>query len=311
MIETGTLIRRGLKLSHLRLVAALAETGQVGAAADYLGMTQPAASRLLGEVEQICQEPIHERSGRGVRLTAQGQALARRAARVLLELDGADRDIREVSDGMVGHVRIGAVTGPALDYVLPAVRAARLELPDVTVEVEVGPSDLLADLLVSGRIDFSVSRVPDGMQPELVAAHILAPEPVSLVVRAGHRLLGMADITPADLMDHDWVMPGPGAILRRSVERRLTDLGLPLPRVRLATSSFLLTLSLIQQSNAIAPLARAVARQFAGSERAQARILPIDLGFEVPSFSLLTLAGSHLTPAAERLRGLVLLQHRP
>lgn len=311
MQEDGVLVRRGLKLGHLRLVAALDDTGQVGVAADRLGITQPAASRLLAEVERICGTPVHERIGRGVQMTPQGRALARRAARILLELDGADRDIREVASGEVGHVRIGAVTGPALDYVLPAVRAARLELPNVTVEVEVGPSDLMADLLLAGRIDFSLARVPEGLAPDLFVSRILTTEPVRLVVRAGHRLDGRQDLSPLDLMADDWVMPRPGAILRRAVERRLTDLGLPLPRVRLATSSFLLTLSLIQQSNAIAPLALAVARQFAGSDMAQCRILPLDLGFEVESFSLLTPAGSHLTPAAERLRSLVLLQHRP
>ena len=80
------LLQKGLKISHLRMMAAFAETGQIGAAAQALGITQPAASRLLAEIERIAGVPVHIRSGRGVSLTEAGQVLARRAGRVLLEM---------------------------------------------------------------------------------------------------------------------------------------------------------------------------------------------------------------------------------
>ena len=248
---------------------------------------------------------MHLRAGRGISLTPAGQALARRAARALLEISEAARDIGDMADGSSGHVRLGSVTGPAMDRVLPALRAARLALPGVTVEVEVNTSDSLGEQLLAGRIDFALARLPGGRDPALFDLTLLGDEPVCLVVRRGHRLAQDPALTPAKLMDYDWVMPGPGTILRQAVLARLADLGLREPPGRLATSSFLLTLAMLQQSNAIAPLANAVAASFAQTPDAAYAVLPIDLGIRVAPYGLITRAASRLPPAAERIRGLI------
>ncbi|MES2969022.1 MAG: LysR family transcriptional regulator [Pseudomonadota bacterium] len=306
MPDSDTLLRRGLKLSHLRLMAALADTGQIGLSAERLGIAQPAASRLLAEVERISGQSVHHRTGRGIALTPMGQALARRATRVLRELRDADREMTEIAGGGRGHVRIGSVTGPALDRVLPALRTARLALPDVTTEVIVSPSDILVQQLLSGRIDFVLGRAPPGLESELTLSAHIGDEPVSLIARRGHRLAQAAQIDPQELMSYDWVMPGPEAVLTRAVTQRLRALGLPQPPQRLATASFLLTLALVQQSNAIAPLARAVALRFATAADAPYVILPVDLGIVVDPFGLITRTGAVLTPVARRLADLIL-----
>jgi DNA-binding transcriptional LysR family regulator len=309
MSDADDLLRRGVKLAHLRLMAALAETGQLGLAADQIGVAQPAASRLLAEVERITGQPVHLRTGRGITLTPMGLALARRAARVVTELRDAGREMTEIASGGSGHVRIGSVTGPALDRVLPVLRTARLALPGVTTEVVVAPSDLLGTQLISGRLDFAIGRMPEGMEGQLHLSAPIGVEPVSLMVRRGHRLAGGAQVELADLMGFDWVMPGPEALLTRAVMDRLRALGLPQPPQRLATASFLLTLALIQQSNAIAPLARAVCDRFAGPGSPY-EILPVDLGIVVDPFGVLTRAGAILTPVAARLAGMMLAQGR-
>ena len=67
-----------------------------------------------------------------------------------------------------------------------------------------------------------------------------------------------------------------------------------------------MTLALLQQSNAIAPLARAVADTFASGPEAAYLQLPIDLGIEVPAFGLMTRKNMVLTPVAHRLAELIL-----
>lgn len=298
-------LRKGLKLSHLRLMAALAETGQIGLAAASLGIAQPAASRLLAEVERISGQPVHLRTGRGIALTPMGQALARRAARVLTEIRDAEREISEIGSGAIGHVRIGAVTGPALDRVLPALRTARLALPGITAEVVVATSDLLGQQLQAGRLDFAIGRMPLGMEDQLTLSGPIDAEPVQLMVRRGHRLAGVAQLEFRDLLDFDWVMPGPEAILTRTILARLAALDLPQPPQRFSTASFLLTLAMIQQSNAIAPLARAVCDRFGTGPDSPYAVLPLDLGIVVEPFGLLTRAGTILTPAAARLAQMI------
>ncbi|HSO48568.1 MAG TPA: LysR family transcriptional regulator, partial [Rhizobiaceae bacterium] len=72
------LLRRGLKLQHFRLFAALDETGQISAAAEMLALSQPVASRLAADAERLSGAILYRRGSRGVTLTAAGQALARR-----------------------------------------------------------------------------------------------------------------------------------------------------------------------------------------------------------------------------------------
>lgn len=305
-MDDSLYLRKGLKLRHLQLLTELKATGQLGIAADRLGMAQPAASRLLSEVEAILGTPVRERQGRGTVLTEAGLALANRATRMLLELRDAEREITGIARGRVGHVRIGSVTGPAMDRVLPALRKLRLVLPDVTTEVTVAPSDLLFGQLMAGRLDFVLGRAPMGTNSSLYSALRVDVEPVSLMVRRGHYLQSLPSLSPLDLMQFDWVMPAQDAILGRTVLARLAELGLPVPPRRLSTSSFLLTLAMVQQSNAIAPIARAVTSTFAQGPDAPYAVLPIDLGIEVEPFSLITRAGSNLPAVAQRVADLVL-----
>lgn len=299
--HTDSLSQKGLKLSHLRLLAALAETGQIGAAADRLNIAQPAASRLLAEIERIIGSPVHLRTGRGMTLTPVGESLALRAGRVQMELRDAARDIAEIVAGQSGHVRIGSVTGPAIDRVLPVLRAARIATPNVTAEVTVAPSDLLCDQLLAGRIDFAIGRLPSGPDAALLEMVPIATEPVSLVVRRDHPLAARVSLKPTELLAFDWVMPPPDSIITRTVLARLRAYGLPAPPQRLSTASFMMIFALVQQSNAIAPLARAVVDSFAIGQNAPYAHLDIDLGIEVEAFGLITRAGAILPPAAARL----------
>ncbi len=304
--SSDTLLRRGLKLSHLRLLAALGEAGQLTQAAAAIGVTQPAASRQVAEIERIIGHPVHERTGRGVGLTAIGRALATRAARVRMELDDAARDLAEIASGGVGHVRIGAVTGPALDRVLPALHSENLRHPNVTVEVVVSPSDLLCEQLLAGRLDFAVGRLPDGLQSEVLAFAAMESEPVALIARHGHPLLRKPDpLHAAQLLAYDWVMPGPDNLLTRTVLARLQGLGLPRPTQRVLTASFLLTLALLQQSDAIAAVSLASAKQFTSGAEAGFDLLPIDLGVIVEPYGMITRARVSLPPTSQRLCDLI------
>lgn len=299
-------LRRGIKIAHLRLLAALAATGQVGLAAEMVGITQPAASRLLAEVERMAGALLYTRTGRGVALTAEGAALAARAARMLLELELAERELAERAGGTGGQVRVGAVTGPAMDRVLPALVAARDRLPQIQVEVVVATSDVLCAQLLAGRLDFALARLPETGEGARLRFDFIAPEPVCLMTRRDHPLMAQEALEPGALMAFEWIMPGPEAILTRTVLARLRALRLPDPPLRIATSSFLFTLAMLRRSDAIAPLARAVAALFATTERAEFAVLPVDLQIEVAPFGLLTREGPGLTPAAERVRELIL-----
>lgn len=303
-------VRRGLKVQHLRLLAVLAETGQISAAAEALAMSQPAASRLAAETGRIVGADLYRRTSRGIELTPAGEAIARRARRVLLEIDETEREVREILEGRSGHVKVGSVTGPAIEYVLPSIRQARLGMPRVTVNVEVATSDVLCDALAQGRLDFYLGRLPDDRDRRRFSLRTIGPEPISLVVRSGHPLLRTPGRLAERLAEFDWVLPFEGTLLRATIEDALMRQGIPLPAKVVNTSSSMLTLVTVSRTNAIAPLSRSLARFFAaefGDARSVAE-LPVGFALEVEPYALVCSAGRELTPAAQAMYEVVLAE---
>ncbi len=307
---SGRLLRRGLKISHLRLLASLAQTEQMSLAADALGISQPAASRLAAEAEQITGTKLYERTSRGIMLTPHGQAFTNRARRMIDEISHAERELAELAEGHGGVVSIGAVTGPAVEHILPAVRKARLSFPRISVNMEVATSDVLAEKLLHGGLDFALCRRPPSHTPSLYTERVAAPEPVCLIVRTGHPLLRQRGLTLQHTVDYDWVLPFEGTLLRTAVERHLLAQGLPLPRKVFNTSSVLLTLATVNQTNSVAPMATAVATFFCTSPETDGpiQILPMPDRVEVEAYALLMPAGRRLAPAAQILYDLVVQQ---
>ncbi len=299
----ASLLRGGLKLQHFRLFAALDETGQISSAAQMLALSQPVASRLAAEAERLSGAILYRRGSRGVTLTAAGQALARRARRMIIEIEEAERELEEIHSGRSGRVSIGTVTGPAFEHVLPVIRQARVTLPQVEIHVDVATSDVLASALLAGSLDFAFARIPPNRDPRLFETRSVGPEAMSLVVRTNHPLLRIPPTSVSELMDYDWVLPGAGTLLRTTLEAELVARDLPLPRKVLNTTSFLLTLVTVRQTNAIAPVATSVARFFASQTGMGGAVaeLPLPFDFAVEPYALMTVRGREAGPAAREV----------
>src|SRR5918911_5088228 len=83
----------GVEIRHLRLIAAVAEHGSLTAVARLLGLTQPALSHQLRELEVRLRAPLFERTARRMVLTPLGEQLAHVARRVLAEVDAFERQV--------------------------------------------------------------------------------------------------------------------------------------------------------------------------------------------------------------------------
>ncbi len=306
------LLRSGLKLNHLRIIVAIEDSGQISAAAEALNISQPAASRILSEMESIVKTPLYERVARGVVLTAFGQALARRARKIMLELREAGREIAELKTGKGGAVFIGAVTAPAMSLVVPAIKRVRSSLPGIEVTIQVETSNVLARELLAARHDFIISRIPDDLNPRLFQVQEIGVEKACLIVRGGHPLLKKKVASLEDLPQYDWVFQPAGTLLRRTIEDLFLSRGVSLPENIVNTSSLLLTCATVCQTDAIAPIALDVA-QFLASQKSKAsdvRVLPIDFDINVRPYSLITVKERALPPSARLLYDLVLAESK-
>lgn len=260
MIEAEAgLLRRGLRMTHLRLIAALSETGQISAAAAQLAISQPAASRLAAELEGVLGARLYQRHARGVALTEAGALFAARARAALAQMRDAQRDLDAALSGGGGAVAVGAVTAPAVELLAPALRALRLSHPDIEVSVQVETSRVLVQALAAGRLDFVIGRIPAEMDPAAFDIRVIGPERACVVARKGHPLADARGLDFAALGRFDWVMQPPGSPLRRVVEEAFLAEGAAPPPRALNTASLLMTVAMLRASDALAALSEAAA----------------------------------------------------
>ncbi len=289
-----------LKLPHLRLIAAVEDTGAVSAAAEALNISQPAASRLIGELEAIFDAPLCERLARGVRLTPLGGALARHARSVLLQLTQAELELADLRGGRRGSVSIGAVTAPAFDLVAPAIPRMREVAPAIELNVKIDSSNVLARDLLAARLDFILARVPEEFESDAFDSFTLGVEEARLVVRRGHRLLEGGIASLEAVAAEEWVMQPRGTALRRRLEALFSNANLAPPRRILDTTSITLSMMIAARSDAIAPLSVEAAK-FAceGIAPGALAILPTSFAIVVQPFCLIKPRGRPLSPAAQ------------
>lgn len=296
---------QSLKLSQLRLIAAIDRHRQMVHAAQALGVTQPAASRSLADIERLLGAPLFERNPRGMTPTAAGEIVARRAQAMLTGLSDLGRELEEIQGGLSGAVRVGAVTGPALGCVVPALRRLKAAAPRVEVAVEVAPSTALLAMLDQGTLDFLLARIPAGHVAQGLRIEQGVRETVRCLVRGAHPLAGRAGVSIAEAAAFPWVLQDRGAPIRAAVEQALWAEGLDPPTDVTAASSPLVALALAAETDSVCPVSQEVARlaQVGGGSAFTTLDLarPIDLA----PCQLILRAGRSLSPVVERMLGLV------
>ena len=298
-----------LSLRQLRLVAAVIEHGQLSLAADELGITQPAASRTLADMERLLGVTLFERRTRGMVPTEVGEAFALRAGNVLRELGAGIEEVAHLVEGLSGSVSVGAVTGAAVGHVMPVVRDFRARAPGVEIEIQTGMSGELVRGLLAHRFDLVMSRLPDAFDVRLFDVVPAAAEEVVLMCRSGHPVLDGGPVPMGGLADLDWVMQARGAPIRVTVEAALRAAAAPPPRQVLVSQSLLVTLAALRGSDMVTPVSAETAELVIdGIGASGVDRIPLDAPLTVPPYSIVTLRDRSLGPAAAQF--LALLRER-
>ena len=306
--DGDTLLRSGLSLRHMRMITALDDHGRVSAAAQVMNISQPAASRMIAEMEAVLDVRLCERLPRGVALTPYGKALARRARSILLEMREADRELSELTAGKGGSVFLGAVTAPAIELAVPAIREIRRIYPRIENTKQNNTTNKHTRELIASRHDFIIARIPDDLNPRLFESRVIGVEKACLIVRRGHPLASGKMGRREETAGYDWVFQSGGSPLRQAMESNFLNRDIPLPDRILNTSSLLLTLVMVAQSDAIAPVSIQVARFIQGADGLAGAIDVVQTEFdiEVRPYSLITVKNRVLSPAAKMLHDFIL-----
>ncbi len=292
-----------MKPAGLQLVQEIAELGQLQSAAEALGMTQPAASRMLAEMERQLGGPLFFRQPRGMELTETGHTVLRRARVILREMGSMAADLENLRDGFAGSVRVGAVTGPAVRILVRAVRDIKRESPEADISIDALPSRDLSVLLMAGEVDLGIGRILPEFDSKAFNILPMRDEKVSFVVRAGHPLARAAMMTLTELHGYEWIIQSRGAPIREAALAAFAALGLSEPVNVVNSPSVLLTLAYLAESDAVAPLSDEVAQLLIRPPiRAGFVVLPVPHDVRVSPYYLLHLHRRPLSPLALRLR---------
>ena len=177
-------ISRKLKLSQMMVFARVLDSGSFVRAANELGLTQPAISKAIAEMESIFDEPLFTRSNRGVLPTDFGAMLGKRVQSLIAELRFMTDEVQAFHKGDTGHLIVGTLISASAVLLPKAITELQREAPGVMVTLREGTASQLFPSLMTGEVDIVAGRLPERdsslfliskiAQPSQVVAHAMS-----------------------------------------------------------------------------------------------------------------------------------------
>jgi DNA-binding transcriptional LysR family regulator len=290
------LVRNRLKTRHALLLVAMADTLNMHRAAAQLGMTQPAASRLLKEMESMLDVELFARLSRGLQPTWYGEIMIRHARAILASMDQAQEEIAGFREGLTGVVHLGTILGPGATLI-PKVIARLLAIaPKVQVSVVVDVSGRLNAQLQEGLLDIVVARLVEDPGHQWAHFEYAGTESIAVVARLGHPLMQIHNLGLGDLMDTRWILPPPGGLLRPKFDLLCRQAGLEPPQNAVETVAMPVISNLLEQTDMVAAIGTEVADHYA--KHGMLGFLPININCQMEPYGIITRHGTALPPSA-------------
>jgi DNA-binding transcriptional LysR family regulator len=166
-------------LAHLKTLAAVAHHGSFSRAALALGLTQPAISMQIRQLEEALGAPVLVRTGRQVRPSPAGEILLAHAERALRELDGAADRLHALRGVVAGRVRLGT-SEAVLNYLLPPILARLCRRhPALDVRLVTGTARQISEAVIADELDLGIVALPVRRR-ELVAEPLFSHRMVAV-----------------------------------------------------------------------------------------------------------------------------------
>ncbi|MBT9493181.1 MAG: LysR family transcriptional regulator [Paucibacter sp.] len=289
-------VRSHLKTRQLVLLVELGRHGSILHAAQAAHLTQPAASKLLADLEHALGVQLFERLPRGVAPTLYGEVMIRRAGAALAEMDAAHQEVMELQSGLSGRVAVGAVMTPSTGLLPEAVKRLKQSYPRVHVSITVDTSKLMIQHLRAGELDLVIGRILDTESAAVLNFEPLSDEPHSLVARAGHPLAKHEHLQLAELVNQGWILPPSGSILRDRLTAIFLSLGLDQPAEIVETLALPVITKLLTGGDMVCALPTELVQPYVDAKLLT--ILPIELGIRMDLYGIVTRKNHQLSPGA-------------
>jgi LysR family transcriptional regulator of abg operon len=290
-----------MKLSQIRNLIAVAECCSVQGAARQLGITQPAITRSIKDLEHELGAALFERSGTGMKLTPIGQAVRLRASGVQAELNRIHDEVAQLGGRGSGTISVG-LSFVAHAGLLPRVISAfRRTTSNVRLEIKESVFPAIESDLYTGIIDFYVGP----MLPSETHNGKLAIEPLfenrrQIFCRKNHPLAKAKSLR--ELSGASWVNAKALSSSQNELAALFSSYGLPPPHVAVSVQTMLSMMFIAGTSDLLA----ALPQQFQGLLGLNSKLIRIPISEQLLSATICIVrrASTPLTPAAEMLSDL-------
>jgi DNA-binding transcriptional LysR family regulator len=288
-----------LNPGQLEVFCSVAECGSIRAAARHLELTQPAVTYVVRELERQAGMALLLRQTQGVILTEAGEALYRRALRMLEDWRQAQNELAQMREGAQGDLRLAFSSGAAARILAPALASFRMARPRVRLDVHELSLSEPQDLWRVGLYDLAVISELDEPVEDAWERRELFRAPLHIVARQGHPMAQSGTLQP--LRDCLWIVPSYG---QRVLSNPLLSLEGCLPRQLMQVQSIYIALALLRTTDAVALMSSVVLEDPQTSSALVA--LPLTEALPFLRVSLVCKSMEALTPAArEFARGLI------
>ncbi|GGO78552.1 transcriptional regulator [Marinobacterium nitratireducens] len=204
-----------LSFRQLQVFAAVYRLKGYSRAATELGLTQPAISAQVRQLEQALGQPLFDYVGKKLYTTAAGEQVARSVQQVFGELENLQMQLSELEGTVWGTLNLAAVS--TAQYVVPHLLAGFLkQYPKVDVKLKVVNRAQAIERLAENHDDLVIM----GMVPEdrsLTFMPFLDNELIPVLPR-GHALAGRKDLTLADFLEYPLLLREQGSGTRKALE---------------------------------------------------------------------------------------------
>jgi LysR family transcriptional regulator, pca operon transcriptional activator len=225
-----------LRLPLLRAVDVVEVEGSLVKASATLGISQPALTKSLQELEHILRVRLFDRHSRGVAPTPQGKVFIQAARRILADLRRLEEDLDEYISPSCGTVAVGVLPVAAAGVLPTVIARLRTSHPNIKVRLQQGRTIDLVPFLASGELDLIVGRLYEPTLPDGFKREALWSEPIAMFARSEHPIFSDT-VRVESLRRYDLILPTVGQRVGEEIEHLLERLGLE-PTAPLRSSSY-------------------------------------------------------------------------
>lgn len=149
-----------LNLGYLATFRLVIQRGSFSAAADLLGISQPAVSLQIRQLEQFLQTRLVERTGRGIKATAAGESLLVHGERIQQVVDETLRSVSAFSHDVSGTITLGTGATACIHLLPPLLAQLRRDYPLLRVGVTTGNTLDIVRAIEENRLDMGLLTLP-------------------------------------------------------------------------------------------------------------------------------------------------------